>query len=69
MIGAGLSCSAYCAACYRRKSVDLVALAAVKGMGFCLWNRRARCLITEGCAGRASFYYDAGEGRTPMWDF
>ena len=70
MIAAGLRCTAFCGSCCRSREVALTAIAAAKGADFCLWNRRTRCRITDGCTGRPGFYFDDEEGRaTPMWDF
>jgi len=70
MIGAGLRCTAYCQTCCVSKDVDLQAVASRLGLSGSLWNRRARCRITEGCPGYARFFYDDARGRPrEMWDF
>lgn len=63
LIADGRRVQACCEKCRQWKDVDLVALAAVMGEDYDLWNKTTQpCRITEGCDGRNRFYCN-GRGR------
>jgi hypothetical protein len=63
MIDDQLHITWHCDACRHYDSVDLLKVAAKKGIDYCLVDRRARCKM-EGCVGVVYFRY-AGSPGTP----
>ena len=55
MLDNGVSCRATCTKCDAWRDIDLEALAAKIGLDTTLWNKRTRCRLTDGCAGRNRF--------------
>lgn len=69
LIASGERVRASCDTCRGWKDVDLVALAAIKGEAYDLWNKRTSCKITPGCKGRVLFLV-SGRGKfSPMKDY
>jgi len=62
LIAADVHVRALCDTCDGFRSVDLVALAAIKGADYDLWGKRTRCRLTTGCQGWNRFYFN-GRGR------
>lgn len=65
MIANDVLVDARCPTCNTtQKEIDLVALAAIKGGDYDLWNRTTACRFTPGCEGRVHFKYMA---RKSIW--
>lgn len=68
LIAAGVEVRASCTLCAGWRVVDLAAIAATRGADFSLWNKRARCRLTPGCAGVNRFRFNARGRSEPLWD-
>lgn len=61
LLDEGIRVTATCQTCNRDKDVDLAMMADKLGRDYELWNRRPRCNMTPGCAGRVLFRH-SGRG-------